>query len=106
MCPNSRVSRSRNHSEYGFGDLKPYYLGTRTLWVSGLGYRGFAGVYFKKSRASGSLPSACSFLNSSICSGVNWSQGALLKRKGLGLRLLMGFGFLRARYAFFRFSGI
>ena len=32
----SRVSRSKNHSEYGFGDLKPYYLGTRTLWVSQL----------------------------------------------------------------------
>ena len=22
----------KNHSVYGFGDLKPYYLGTRTLW--------------------------------------------------------------------------
>ena len=31
--PNSRVSRSKNHSEYGFWDLKPYYLGTWTLWV-------------------------------------------------------------------------
>ena len=37
-CPNSRVSGSKNHSEYGFWDLKPYYLGTRTLWeVSGGG---------------------------------------------------------------------
>ena len=26
--PNSRVSRSKNHSEYGFWDLEPYYLGT------------------------------------------------------------------------------
>ena len=33
-CPNSRVSRSKNHSEYGFGDLKPYNLGTRTRWVT------------------------------------------------------------------------
>ena len=23
----------KTHSEYGFGDLKPYYLGTRTHWV-------------------------------------------------------------------------
>ena len=30
--PNSRVSRSQDHSEYGFWDLKPYYLGTQTLW--------------------------------------------------------------------------
>ena len=31
--PNSRVSRPQNHSEYGFWDLKPFCLGTRTLWV-------------------------------------------------------------------------
>ena len=30
--PNSRVSGTKNHSEYGFWDLKPYYLGTWTLW--------------------------------------------------------------------------
>ena len=32
--PNSRVSGTKNHSEYGFWDLKPYYLGTWTLWGS------------------------------------------------------------------------
>ena len=30
--PNSRVSGTKNHSEYGFWNLKPYYLGTWTLW--------------------------------------------------------------------------
>ena len=28
--------------------------------------------------ASGSLPSACSFLNSSTCSGVNWHAGDVM----------------------------
>ena len=30
--PNRRVSRTKNHSEYVFWDLKPYYLDTWTLW--------------------------------------------------------------------------
>ena len=30
--PNSRVSGTKNHSEHGFWDLKPCYLGTWTLW--------------------------------------------------------------------------
>ena len=34
-----RVSRSKNHSEYGFWDLEPYYLG---LGPSGLGGSGIS----------------------------------------------------------------
>ena len=32
-CPDSRVSGPKSHSKYGFWDLTPYYVGTRTLWV-------------------------------------------------------------------------
>ena len=39
--PNSRVSGTKSHSEYGFWDLKPYYLGTCTL--SGYAYAGTLG---------------------------------------------------------------
>ena len=31
--PTSRVLGPKNHSEYRFWDLKPYYLGTWTLWA-------------------------------------------------------------------------
>ena len=31
--PNSRVLGPKNHTLNGFGDLKPCYLGTWTLWV-------------------------------------------------------------------------
>ena len=44
--PNSRVSRSKNHSGYGCGELKPCYLGTRAFWVLGLGILEFRYLRF------------------------------------------------------------
>ena len=46
---NSRVSRSKNHSEYGLWDLNPCYLGTWTFWeiVSTLGPMCLSREYFK-----------------------------------------------------------
>ena len=73
---------SKTHSEYGFWDLKPYYLGTWTLWV--MSALCCLGAVFKALLVSQGVE-AVTVLQCPSCRGLNTqrAQYPLIKEYGL-----------------------